>query len=66
MNSHFFVSLYRLNISALLQHLKIFQLFFSKKLPQLFNHFNAIGISTEQYLVCYFITKPDIFASWNG
>jgi hypothetical protein len=51
LNTHFFVSLFKMNVKQLLPHLRIYEVIFSRRLPQLYEHFTQLGISPEHYLV---------------
>jgi len=56
LNTHFFVSLFRMNVKNILNHLKIYDVIFSQRLPQLHAHFKSLGISPEQFLLDWFMT----------
>lgn len=56
LSSHFFVSLFQLNIRECLKHIRIYELLFSKHLPTLYSHFQALGVSPEHYLLDWFFT----------
>lgn len=38
------------------KHLRVFDLLFSKQLPDLFAHFNRLGVSPEHYLLDWFLS----------
>jgi hypothetical protein len=56
LSSHFFVSLFQLNIRECLKHIRIYELLFSKHLPTLYSHFQRLGVSPEHFLLDYFFT----------
>ena len=56
LSSHFFVSLFTLNIRECLKHIRIYELLFSKHLPNLYSFFQRLGVSPEHFLLDYFFT----------
>lgn len=72
LTSHFFVSLFQLNIRECLKHIRIYELLFSKHLPTLYSHMQNLGVSPEHYLLDYFFTAfsrslplPVVARAWD-
>jgi len=55
-NTHFFLSLFRLEINEILRHVKIFELLLTKELPEVYERFIQVGVSPEQYLIEWWMT----------
>jgi len=56
LNSHFFKSLYKLDIPEILKHIRIYDLMFSANLPWLFDTFKNLNITAEHYLLDWLFT----------
>lgn len=51
LNSHFFMTLFKMEISEILKHIKIYDHLFAENLPELHRQFQELDISPEHYLV---------------
>jgi alpha-tubulin suppressor-like RCC1 family protein len=56
LNSHYFASLFAMNVDEILKHLKIYDLLFAKILREVHAHFAALSVSPESYLLDWFMT----------
>ena len=48
METHLFNSLYDMNLPEMLKHVKIYELMLSENLPDVFEHFLKMNISSDQ------------------
>jgi alpha-tubulin suppressor-like RCC1 family protein len=56
LNTHFFRSLFKMNLTQVLRHMSAYELLFERHLPKLFAHFQRLCITPEQYLLDWFMT----------
>ena len=56
LNSHFFMSLFKMNLVELKKHFNIYDLLFAENLPALFDHFKKLQIMHEHYLLSWLST----------
>jgi len=55
-DTHFFRSLFKMEVKQILRHMKVYELLFSYNLPKLYLRFQHMTISPEQYLLDWFLT----------
>eukprot|EP01133_Synstelium_polycarpum_P008173 gene8173-9607_t len=55
-NTHFFSSLFMMDVNQIVRHVKIFDVLFSKHLPALYTQFRTLGIASEHYLLEWLMT----------
>ncbi|KAF2078186.1 hypothetical protein CYY_000476 [Polysphondylium violaceum] len=56
LNTHFFTSLYRMDVREIIKHVQVFDLLFKQHLPNLFHQFKQLELSTEHFLLEWFMT----------
>lgn len=56
LNTHFFTSLFMMDIPQILRHVRVYNVLFEMHMPKLFNKFTEFGISAEHYLLDWFMT----------
>jgi len=55
-NTHFYSSLFKMEVKQILVHMRIYDLLFRYNLPELYTQFQQMTISAEQYLLDWFLT----------
>ncbi|GAM26734.1 hypothetical protein SAMD00019534_099090 [Acytostelium subglobosum LB1] len=55
-NTHFFTSLFMMDVQQIVKHVKIFDVLFNRHLPELHAAFRKMGFSSEHYLLEWFMT----------
>jgi len=56
LNTHFFTSLYRMDVREIIKHVQVFDILFKLHLPKLFDQFKQLELSTEHFLLEWFMT----------
>ncbi|EGC37416.1 hypothetical protein DICPUDRAFT_86979 [Dictyostelium purpureum] len=56
LNNHYFNSLFRMDIKGIVKHVKIFDFIFKNEIPKLYEKFCELGLSTEHFLLEWFMT----------
>lgn len=56
LNSPFFAAMYRMDMERMFKHMKLYETLFEILMPAMYKQFQALGISTEHYLIDWFFT----------
>lgn len=56
-HSHFFSSLFKMDVPQIVLHMRIYDILFEKNIPLLFRHFSQLEIVAEHYLLDWLMTS---------